>query len=292
MKKSHFNITHIVADPARNRAMHGLHGYKEVIETIQWGLQDIGRDVTVSENSLDSNKTNIVVGAQMLSDTDLRNLPRDTIVYNFEQIAGAIVNELKPEIRTVAECFQLWDYSEANVPTWNKLGTSRKVVHVPVGWAPILNRIEKRTPQDIDVLFYGLPSQLRLQVFHDLCRRGIKSLFACGIYGESRDELIARSRLVLNVNLYDRSRIFEIVRVSYLLANSKAVLADRQPGTFVEPDIENAVSFANPQQIPEACIALLDNDQARVELERRGRGIIETRHISPILLAALQESDL
>ena len=47
---------------------------------------------------------------------------------------------------------------------------------------------------------------------------------AYGVYGAERDRLIARSRLVLNVH-YFPTHIFEMIRVSYLLANRTAVVA-------------------------------------------------------------------
>jgi hypothetical protein len=155
-----------------------------------------------------------------------------------------------------------------------------------------LNRIEKRVPQDIDILFYGSPAQLRLQIFHDLCDSGMKCMFVCGIYGKARDDLIGRAKLILNINRYDRSQIFEIVRVSYLLANAKAVVADMQEQTFIEPGIENAVAFAKPENIRQTCASLLANDQARAGLENRGREIIQSRHISLILKTALEKSGL
>jgi len=281
-----FNIAHIVPDLGARAVTHGLHGYREVVETLRWGLADLGHDATITENSFAGDRVNIVIGAQVLADADLRRLPVETIIYNFEQIAKFSTDQLKPEIRTVGERFQIWEYSQANIATWNAVGTRHTVRHVPVGWAPILARINSDAPQDIDVLFYGLPGQLRLEIFYDLCRLGIKCVFVCGLYGAARDDLIARSKLVLNINLY-QSRIFEIVRVSYLLANAKAVVADIQADTFVEPGIEGAVVFCEPSQVVAECKALLENDETRHELETRGRAIFEKRHISPILSRAL-----
>lgn len=291
MKSSKFNIAHIVPVAGTRSIMHGLYGYREVIESIRWGFADIGCDVTLSENGFAGGRINIVLGAQMLGDAELHRLPPETIIYNFEQIGGVRLDALKPEIRTVADRFRIWDYSQANLTTWREIGTSSEVVSVPVGWAPVLNRIPRTEPQDIDVLFYGLPAPLRLEVFNELCRRGLKCVFVSGLYGKPRDELIARSKLVLNINQY-QSRIFEIVRVSYLLANAKAVVADRQDGTYVEPLLENAVAFCTPSQMLAECERLLDDEPARRGLEARGRAAIEQRPISPILAAALERSGL
>jgi hypothetical protein len=280
-----FNVAHVAPESSAH-AWHGLLGYCEIVESVHWGLKDLGYDATVSRNSLSSDRTNIVIGAQMLTDAQLRILPYDTIVYNFEQIAGVDTRNLKPEIATVAERFDIWDYSQANVEAWAAMSPKRSVSYVPVGWAPILARINNSVPQDLDVLFYGLPGSQRLQVFRDLCFHGLRCAYLCGMYGEARDRIIDRSKLILNIN-QDDSRIFEIVRVSYLLANSKAVVADIQPNVSVEPGVETAILFCESSQIVAKCVSLLKDDTARHALEERGHSYFRSRPISPILRAAL-----
>src|SRR5258708_14573652 len=112
-----------------------------------------------------SDKVNVGLGEQMLRDSYLKRLPSYTIVYKFEQIRSLHLTELKPEIRFVADHLRIWEYSESNIESWKNIGPASRVVHVPVGWAPILKRIEKRAPQDIHALIYGLPSYLRLEIF-------------------------------------------------------------------------------------------------------------------------------
>lgn len=271
--------------------MHGLQGYREVIDTMSWGLRELGATVTIAENSIQPGCINIIFGAQVLPAEDLAKLPPNTIVYNLEQMGGL---DLRKNLvaKTIAGHLQVWDYSQSNLASWQKLSPAHPPLHVPVGWAPVLNRIPKPQAQDIDVLIYGKPGSLRLQIFHELCQRGLKCLFVCGLYGQARDELIARAKLVLNINLYDHSRIFEVVRVSYLLANAKAVVADIQDGSHVEPDLRDAVAFVAPEKIVDTCISLLHDDMAREELERRGKHAIERLNIVPILKKALAESHI
>ena len=269
--------------------MHGLYGYREVIETLQWGLTALGHPTSVAENELASGVTNIVIGFQMLSEAMLDDLPPDTIVYNFEQMAGLTTDALKPIYRAAARRLKVWEYSEQNLPAWATLDPIHPVVHVPVAWAPILARIHEPAEQDIDVLFYGLPGKLRLAIFRQLAEASARCVFACGLYGAGRDALIARSKLVLNINLYASSRIFEIVRVSYLLANAKTVVADLQPDTFVEPDLRDAVAFEPPEGVAGRCLMLLENDAVRKELGKRGEEIMRKRDIRGILLHALEQ---
>jgi hypothetical protein len=287
MPSRRFNIAQLIPDDR----IHGLHGFREVIETIEWGLTELGHIVSRSVNRGVGDGTNILFGFHALSESAVDALPPDTIVYNFEQMAGRQVATFRPAYHAAARRLQIWEYSERNLPMWDELNPARGVVHVPVGWAPVLARIPENVAKDIDVLFYGFPGALRLGVFDELCRAGAHSVFVCGLYGKSRDSLIARAKLVLNVNFYESSSIFEVVRVSYLLANAKAVVANANPDMFVESDLRDAVAFASREQLIPACMALLADEPALLRLGERGREIIRKRDIRPILLRALELSD-
>ncbi|MBI3773123.1 MAG: hypothetical protein HY272_10550 [Gammaproteobacteria bacterium] len=278
-----FHIAHMIPHP---RA-HGLYGYKEIIETISWGLEQLGHEVTYAVNNFASDVTNIVFGAQVTSIDVLKTLPEHTIIYNFEQMRGLSPNEIKPEVKYCASHFNIWDYSASNTDTWRALGGQRVRV-VPVGYAPILSRIPKHKTQDIDVLIYGLTGQKRLGAFHALAQSGLIALFVCGLYGPARDGLISRSKIVLNINLYQHSKIFEIVRVSYLLANRKAVLSDLDPDTYIENDIKNGIKFFTPQTLVDDCYSLLENESDRARLEEAGFQAISKRDIRDILHQALE----
>lgn len=224
---------HITAIAPQGREMHGLQGYREPIETLHWGLKELGHDVEVRTNAYAEDRTNIVFGIQMATPLLVDELPRDTIVYQLEQMAGLRLAQLKPAYQAVARRLRVWDYSERNLETWHALQPVHPPLVVPIGWAPTLTRIPKRQNEDIDVLLYGSPGDERFTILKELGAAGVRFVFACGLYGAARDELISRAKIVLNINRYSRSRIFEVVRTSYLLANAKAVVADLHPNTFV-----------------------------------------------------------
>lgn len=282
---AHFHLMHCIPDPR----MHGLNGYKEVIETVGWGLEQLGHRATYAVNERSPDATNIVFGAQVMPVASLAELPPGTIIYNFEQLRDVPVEKIRGEIRYFAQVphFTIWDYSAANLPSWRALGRP-DVKIVPVGYAPILNRIPKAARQDIDVLLYGLSGERRLQTFHGLSQLGLSALFVSGLYGAARDELISRAKIVLNINLYAQMRIFEIVRVSYLLANRKAVVADLDPKTSVEDGIRTAVMFASSlKELLDRCVKLVGDDRERQALEERGFAYMSGRDIKGILERAL-----
>lgn len=280
-----YHLMHCVPDPR----MHGLKGYREVIETVGWGLEQLGHRVSHALNASGADATNIVFGAQVMPIAALQKLPPGTIIYNFEQLRDVAADRIRPEIRHYAQTphFTVWDYSAANLSSWRALGR-HNVKIVPVGYAPILTRIAKPPHQDIDVLLYGLAGERRLQVFHALSQIGLSAVFVSGLYGVARDDLIARAKIVLNINLYPQTKVFEIVRVSYLLANRKAVIADLDVNTSIEDDIRPAVRFASSlKELLDLCMALVKDDSERSKLEELGLACISRRDIRDILRPVL-----
>lgn len=282
---SSYHLVHCIPHPR----MHGLNGYKEVIETVSWGLEQLGHQVSYAVNEPASGATNIIFGAQVMPVDALRQLPDDTIIYNFEQMRGLPTANIREEIKYCASAdrFKIWEYSQANLTGWHSLGR-HQVKIVPVGYAPLLTRIPKPPQQDVDVLIYGATSERRLQVFHALSYCGLSTIFACGFYGGARDDLISRSKIVLNINLMQFARIFEIVRVSYLLANKKAVIADLDANTSIEDDVRGAVKFVSSmQELVDVCLRLVEDENERAKLEETGHLSIRQRDIRGIIERAL-----
>jgi hypothetical protein len=283
---THFNLVHVVGDSIR-----GTEAY-QVIDSVLWGLRQLGHHATYSANSCCYEATNILFGAHLLPNL-LLNSPEGTIYYNLEQISGHVqydYRDPKDTVQLIAAKFQIWDYTAANLPTWTGLNPKHAIKLVPIGYAPILTRIENAQHQDIDVLIYGAVGEQRLDVFAGLggfLNGGLSAVFASGLYGTSRDSLIARSKIVLNVNNIPWSKTFEIVRVSYLLANSKAVVADIYPDSYIEESIAGGVIFVPAALIPQTCFELLADDARRTRLERQGFACIARRDIRLLLAAAL-----
>jgi hypothetical protein len=276
MKKIH--LVHIIPDH-----LHIFHGYDEIIETIQWGLVQLGCTVSHSVERFEQNCTNIIFGAQMLSLEDLKSLPANTIIYNLEQMAGLKPEEIRESYKYCASNFQIWDYSEFNMLTWNSLNPKYLPLHIPIGYAPILTRIIKPENQDIDVLFYGGTGGQRLQIFNTLCHHLVKTVFVHGLYGKARDNLISNSKIIINITQFPQHGIFEIARASYLLANSKAIVSDFSAYSKIEPDIQQAIKFCSVENVVQECINLLDNTVERKTLEDNGFNIMSKRDIRQIL---------
>jgi hypothetical protein len=277
----HFHLMHCVPHPV----LHGLNGYKEVIDAVAWGLGQLGHRVTYALNGYEPGATNVIFGAQVIPVDVLKRLPLDSIVYNFEQMRHS-PSEVRRETQFIAGRFRVWDYSPANIESWRAMGSTQAQV-VRIGYAPVLTRIAKPAIQDIDVLMYGLTGEGRLQALHQLSNRGLKTVFVSGLYGQERDDLIARSKLVVNVHLYDTHRIFELVRASYLFANRKAVVAVVAPDSVIDDEFRSAARFTTGDRLIEDCVNLLERVEDRARLETEGFNAFARHDIRPILSAAL-----
>lgn len=260
--------------------------FREIAETLQFGLRSLGHTATIAENVIDRNATNLLLGAHLLSPSDARLLPPGSIIYNLEQLGGP---QLQPAYYELARRHQIWDYDPRNIEKWKSLGCASTPVHVPIGYVPELTRITPAPTQDIDLLFYGSLNERRNRILNLLRDCGLKVHAVFGVYGRERDELIARSKIVLNVHFYE-AKVFEIVRVSYLLANSKAVVTECSADTAMEPGLKDCILALPYDRLVEGCCSLLQNDDERRKLQTRGFHWLSQRKESLILNNALQPS--
>jgi SAM-dependent methyltransferase len=276
---SRFQITLV-----RPQGFPHTEGFREVAETLQFGLRSLGHTAAIRENVFDLTAKNIVLGAHLLSPEMAATVPAGSIIYNLEQIGGP---SLPPQFYETARRNQVWDYSQHNIDAWQKLGCDRVPIHVPLGYVPELTRIKAAENQDIDVLFYGSLNERRSAVVNALKAAGAKVHTVFGIYGAERDELIARSKIVLNVHFYD-AKIFEVVRVSYLLANSKVVVSECCP--TAEQGLADCVVSVPYEEIVDSCMALLKDTTQLEQIGQQGFQRFSQRKESDILSRALQES--
>jgi SAM-dependent methyltransferase len=278
---SKFQITVI-----RPRGYLHTEAFREVAETLQAALQSLGHSSRIQENLFDPGWTNVVLGAHLLAPEQMQAIPYGSIIYNLEQLGGA---QLKPAYYELATRSQMWDYDLRNIEHWKQLKCAYTPVHVPIGYVPELSRITSAPSQDIDVLFYGSLNDRRNRILNTLKNAGVKVHSAFGVYGKDRDDLIARARIVLNIHFYE-SKVFEIVRVSYLLANSKAVVSECSPDAEIEKGLSHAVLNLPYDRLVEGCCSLLQDDAERRALEARGFQWFSKRKESDILSDALQQS--
>ena len=259
--------------------------FDEVAEGLHHALLALGHDSVVTNRlDLDDRRT-IVLGGNLLVRNGLEP-PKNPIFYNLEQLGDDLPSMTLPAFFDLFRRYPTWDYSQANIERLAALGLPRPT-YVPIGYVPELTRIAP-APEDIDVLFYGAPYERRYAVLRDLHDRGLRVKWLSGVYGASRDAWIARSKIVLNIHYWE-AKIFEITRVSYLLANRRAVVSERGADPTLERDVESGVAFADYDGLVDRCVELLGDERARRELAEQGYQAFSARSQAAILDRALAD---
>jgi hypothetical protein len=243
----------------------------ELAELLLYSLHDLNHQAAIQFNKIDTDCKNIVIGFHLLDIKYVSQLPKNSVLINAEQFLGG--TPWNENILQWIRSFEVWDYSTQNIEFFNEQGI-KNIKYMELGYQNELSRIKVKALQDIDVLFYGSINDRRAKVLDALKSSGLNVYASFGIYGKDRDDLIARSKLVLNLHYYD-SEIFEVVRVFYLLANSIPVVGEINPSTAVSDIYKNSVLGVPYQELVNACIGLVKDDQARVLQGRKGFDLIK-----------------
>jgi hypothetical protein len=255
----------------------------EVAKGLVAGLRALGLDTLVTTQGNLPGRKHIVLGANLLP---LHPMPlaSDAILYNLEQIEIGS-SWVKPELIELYKKYTVWDYSPRNVAALKTLGVNVERV-VPVGYEPELTRIAKAETHDIDVLFIGSMNERRKAILDAFTKAGVRTKAFFGVYGDARDALYARARLVLNVHFYE-AKVLEIVRLSYLLANRIPVLSERGADPAEDAALAEGVAFADYDRLVQTGLELLATPGACTALGERGFAVISKRRQSEFLRTAL-----
>ncbi len=260
--------------------------FREVAESLHHGLLALGHDSVLTDDPAPRGRRPIVLGSNLLPAVK-RRPAADAILYNLEQVDPGSP-WLTPELLELFRRHTVWDYSARNAARYPGLGLAVPRV-VPIGWVPALTRIAPAPVEDVDVLFYGSQNPRRRRVLDALRAHGLRVEAPYGVYGAERDRLIARAKVVLNVHFYE-AKVFEVVRVSYLLANRRCVVSERGAELEEERQFEPGVAFAPYGQLVEACARLVADPAARAALAAAGQDLMQRRDQAAYLRDALGEA--
>ena len=259
----------------------------ELAETLVCGFRALGLPSRLTVNACSAEALNIVLGAHLLDADSAAALPGNCAIYNLEQVEDSLF-QWAPHLPALFGRCEVWDYSRRNIEALQAAGLAPRAFHLPIGMVPELSRITPAAAQDIDVLFYGAVNDRRRAVLKAVADAGLGLKAVFGAYGEARDALIARAKVVLNLHKHE-AQVFEIVRVSYLLANRKAVVSEISANTEIEADLADAVAGAPYGGLVAACRRLVTDKAARRKLEKRGFERMAARREADYLRALLAE---
>jgi hypothetical protein len=278
MSSRHFSIW-IVSPPGY------LHSrcFEEVALSLQAAFAALGFDVPIVTDPVRIRDWALVLGANLLTSMSIV-LPPRLILYNLEQIQKDSA-WLKTAYIDLLRRYPVWDYSERNISALKELYGITNVTLCGIGYMPVLSRIAAAA-EDIDVLFIGSMNGRRRAVLEEIAGHGENVSSAFNTYGEQRDGVIARAKLVLNLHFYE-AQVLEIVRVSYLLANRKCVVSETGHDEALEAPLRKGVAFAPYGRLTAACLQLLQDNEERLRLAEAGFECFRACSQVPMLKNAL-----
>jgi hypothetical protein len=240
------------------------YAFLELAQLLHFGIKSLKFDSRLSLNQIYPDTINIVIGAHLLDISHISQFPKSSIILNTEQLDG-INTAWLTTILQYAKNFSVWDYSRKNISKLHDLGFN-EVKLLELGYQSELQRIPKNSHQDIDVLFYGSMNPRREKIIAELKAFDLNAHISFGIYGSQRDELISRSKVVLNHHYYD-SEIYEVVRTSYLINNGKLVLGEVNASTSIDSRYLASIYPAKYEELASCCSKLVSDTTLRNEFE-------------------------
>ncbi|WP_158808107.1 methyltransferase domain-containing protein [Beijerinckia sp. L45] len=257
------------------------HAYDDLALGLSEAFGELGGSAPIVRDPTEAaRRTLIVLGPQLLPQSAQDLLPKDTVLFNLEQVQDDSP-WMNRTYLTLLRQHPVLDYSVRNRSALVERGIGHARV-LPIGYAPGLKRVPLVEKQDIDVLFYGSLNGRRRDILDALTARGVKVEHLFGVYGAERDSAIGRAKIVLNMHFYDAA-IFESVRVSFLLANGACVVSEGHPD---DPDVApfaGGLVVSGYQDLVERCVALLSDDAERKALGQAGFAAVARRRQSDLL---------
>jgi hypothetical protein len=224
----------------------------------------------------------IVLGANFFGPSELECLPRGAIILNVENSSSAFLNA---EYIRVLRRLSVWDFDRNNALELARM-LVRPVHYFRMFYVSQLSRIADAVEQDIDVLFFGSFNSRRSAVLDGLRARGLLVHAVFGVFGSELDDLIARSKVVINIHFYENGRL-EVIRLFDLLANGRAVVSELNPGEPLDDDLAGAFVTAPYEQLVEVTEALARNPDRRSRVATAGLHAFRRRRPNTILHEAL-----
>ena len=257
-----------------NNYIHSL-AYLEIAELLHYSVLELNKSSKISYNFIDINPKvkNIIFGAHLLNDDMINSIPSNTIIFNTEQIES--INEIwKRRILLLAsKGIIFWDYSNHNLDLLlTKLNVKGRLFEI--GFQKNLQRIKMNDNKEVDVLFYGSLNNRREKIINSLLKNNVKVKCLFGVYGKDRDDWIGKSKIVLNLHYYE-SKIFEIVRIFYLLTNAIPIVSEVDENTKLNNNYLKGIKGSNYEDVEKNILSLLENEKERKLIGLNGFNIIK-----------------
>lgn len=194
-----------------------------------------------------------------MNDFNSQILPNNYIVYQLEQTSSQTESNWFNQnyLEYLNKALRVWDYSLNNYQYLKKIGI-KNIDYVPIQYLQTLKPLINVT-KDIDVLFLGSLNTRRQTILDQLINLGLKVVIKNNIWEDERDQLVARSKLVINIHYYEKS-ILESVRLSYLLSHGCAVISEVSEDRILDKWHSKFIKLVNYDKLTDTCVEYIQNE--------------------------------
>lgn len=298
-----------------NHGKDPVHVY-ETLLLIKYGLIALGHKADL-EHNLSPGKTNIILECFTFDFLDVYKEFAATpgtryILVATEFLTGETFNQFGPpqeeredmshyenprywrkRYKTFLEASQyasaVWHLSQSQAEVYLGWLDGVRVQYLPHGHVPQLERVfhYPENMKDIDVLFTGTPTAYRKEVLAGLQAQGLAVKFSLPRSSVQREDLVARSRIALNIRQSIDWKYPSNSRFHYHISNLSLLVSERCEESC---DLSGYVIETEPEQLYETCTGLIEDRkyevEARLRLERFREEMPMHRLLEPIVEAA------
>jgi SAM-dependent methyltransferase len=220
--------------------VHSL-GFLDQARYARYQFRRLGAEVSIGKNRLREDAANIIFGAHLGLENNLKER-FNYVIFNLEQLGEGGAN-VSSDYLNLLRSSAVIDYDERNLAAY-----SCKKGDIPVvsfQYAPYL-KSENFIPIDdrpIDLLFFGSMNERRQALITriEACGWNV-SMFDQPLYSEERDHFIRQSKAVFNCHFYESSR-FEQARAFHSISLGTPIISERNDHTTPPDAFENAVTW-------------------------------------------------
>jgi hypothetical protein len=187
-------------------------------------------------------------------------IPKKYIVYNFEQFTTdkiwdiSYIYFLKNAIYTI-------DYSILNIIRLSEYNiNSYFLPYMPHK----INKYTKNVSKDIDILFIGNLNKRRLEWLNQLSNFNIKIIN--NIFFDNSLELLARSKILLNIHYYNGDTILEVPRILPGLENNCIILSETSNEEYYDNLYKDIIKWTTKKNIIDDINNILTNYDKLIEI--------------------------
>jgi hypothetical protein len=263
--------------------------FDDLVHSLVASLVDLGHECSVSINNIKPDAINILIGT-LIADHLLTSstLSAPYIVYQLEILDDELghLKNYPNYLGFLSRALSVWDYSPKNIEFLKAKGI-KNVEYVPPGYHAVCEKFNYQDSQhQFDFLFIGSYSPRRLLFLENLANKGCK-VGAVAVnnsaFGSKRDQLIATSKVIVNVHCFDDLINLETARISYLLTNHAVVISEESD----HDPYNGAIGYAKYDELVDYCMSALDGSPSLKERSDRGYEAIKAIDMRDLVRNAL-----